>query len=424
MLAPASAVAVGRPPAPRLRPLPTLDLLRLLPADGHAVFYWEQPQRGTALLAVGAASEGRFRGEGRLRAAARWWQRVRPEGLPPRLPVAVGGFAFAPRPRRERIWRPFADALWWVPRLLLVRSPEGSCAVLFGADDADLERLLSPGTCPDRPPAFRPDPTDDAFAERVAMALSALRSGAAEKVVLARRLRLRNDGPFHPRPVLARLRARYPECTVFALARGGRWFLGATPETLLSACRGRVRADCLAGSAARGRTPEEDDRLAAALLADAKERHEHALVVEAAREALAPLCRRLWLPPGPTVRRLANIQHLHTPLEGELADATNLLEVAERLHPTPAVAGHPREAALALIARLEGFDRGWYAGAVGWLDGDGGGELAVAIRSAIVGAGQAVLYAGCGITSRSDPRREDEESLLKLQPMLEALGAA
>ncbi len=423
MLAPVSVRAAGRPPAPRLRPLPVLDLLSLLPAAGDAIFYWEQPKRGTALLAVGVAVEGRFGGQGRLRAAARWWRRMLPEGLHPHVPVAVGGFAFTPRRRRERIWRPFADSLWWVPRLLLVRWPEGATAFLFGAHDADLERLLAPQPCPDGP-TFRAEAIHEPFAAAVARVLPALRAGAAEKVVLARRLRLRGDGPFHPQPVLARLRVRYPECTIFAVGRGGCWFLGATPETLLSARGGRVRADCLAGSAPRGHTPEEDDRLAAALLLDAKERHEHALVVEAARAALAPLCRRLWLPSGPTVRRLANIQHLHTPLEGELAGPVHLLEVAQRLHPTPAVAGYPREAALALIARLEGFDRGWYAGAVGWLDGQGGGELALAIRSAIVGQGQAVLYAGCGITAQSDPQAEEEESLLKLQPMLGALGAA
>ena len=409
---------------PLVRPLPPLDLLTFLSAMAGPAFYWEQPSRGVSILALGAAREVRPRGPRRLGTAVRWWRRALPGELPPGTPVAVGGFAFQPRPAREAHWRPFSDSCWWVPRLLLVRLPERSWAVLFGAEVRDLERSLAmpPAACD--PPRVGPPRWDDDFRPAVAEAVARLRADEAEKVVLARRLSLDCSGPFDPRPALQRLRARYPGCTLFAMGRGGRWFLGATPERLLEARDGLVRADCLAGSAPRGLTPSEDEALAARLLADPKERREHALVVEAAREALAPLCRDLRVPEAPSVRRLANIQHLYTPVEGELARPLHLLQVAERLHPTPAVAGYPSEAALALIARLEGFDRGWYAGAVGWLDERGGGELAVAIRSALVGRGEALLYAGCGITAASDPDREERESRLKLRAMLEALGAA
>ncbi|HXG42029.1 MAG TPA: isochorismate synthase [Dehalococcoidia bacterium] len=420
----ATVGARARLSAPRLRRLPDLDLLPLLPPDVGPAFYWERPSRGIALLALGSVAEVRPRGARRLASVVRWWRRVLPAGLPPHLPVAVGGFAFQPRRARDDLWRPFGDALWWVPRLLLARLPQGSWAALFAADEGGLEGLAEAPADGSSPPRPSPPAWDDDFRPAVAAALARLQHGEAEKVVLARRLRLGWQRPCDPRTVLDRLRAAYPECTVFALGRGGRWFLGATPETLLEMCDGRVRTDCLAGSAPRGRTPSEDEALAARLLSDPKERQEHALVVAAVREALAPICRRLDLPPQPRVRRLANIQHLHTPVAGELARPLHLLQVAERLHPTPAVAGYPRGEALAIIQRLEGFDRGWYAGAVGWLDPRGGGELALAIRSALVGRDGAVLYAGCGITAASDPWREEEESRLKLRAMLGALGVA
>ena len=162
--------------------------------------------------------------------------------------------------------------------------------------------------------------------------------------------------------------------------------------------------------------------MAARLLADPKERREHVLVVEAVRQALLPLCQELWAPPSPQVLRTPHVQHLHTPIEGRLREGTGLLEVVARLHPTPAVGGAPQKAALALIDACETFDRGWYAGPVGWLDGSGDGEFVVAIRSALLRGREAHLYAGCGILPDSDPRREEQESLLKLKAMLTALG--
>ncbi|HEY5640241.1 MAG TPA: isochorismate synthase, partial [Dehalococcoidia bacterium] len=228
-----------------------------------------------------------------------------------------------------------------------------------------------------------------------------------------------------------RLVEGYPHCTVFAFARGDSCFLGATPERLVRVDRpaldGRdapsmVRADCLAGSARRGATEEEDWRLGESLRADPKELHEHAVVVQALRDGLEPLCSRLDIPEAPGLLRLPNVQHLHTPIEGVLSTERGVLELVERLHPTPAAGGLPRDAALPLIRQLESFDRGWYAGPVGWVDGRGDGEFAVAIRSALIRRQEAFLYAGCGIVAGSDPEREYSESCLKLRPMLWALN--
>jgi len=246
--------------------------------------------------------------------------------------------------------------------------------------------------------------------------------GAIEKLVLARRLRARVLGPLDPAAVIRRLRAEYGGCTVFAFSRGESCFLGATPERLVQLESGVVRADCLAGSTARGANDDEDQALGEALFADQKERHEHALVVRALRDALGPLCSSLSVPATPNLLSMPNVQHLHTPVEGEVNGERHVLELVERLHPTPAAGGLPTRAALPLIRSYEKFDRGWYSGPVGWVDGRGGGEFVVAIRSALLGGNQAHLYAGCGIVAGSDPEREYEESCLKLRPMLWALN--
>ena len=181
---------------------------------------------------------------------------------------------------------------------------------------------------------------------------------------------------------------------------------------------------CPAGSARRGATEEEDRRLGEVLRADPKELHEHAVVVQALREGLEPLCSRLDIPEAPDLLCLPNVQHLHTPIEGLLNADRGVLELVERLHPTPAAGGLPRDAALPLIRQWEPFDRGWYAGPVGWVDGRGDGDFAVAIRSALIRRQEAFLYAGCGIVAGSDPEREYAESCLKLRPMLWALNGS
>lgn len=177
----------------------------------------------------------------------------------------------------------------------------------------------------------------------------------------------------------------------------------------------------LAGSAPRGSTPEEDRRLGEGLQVSAKERIEHAIVVDALRAALADIAPRVVVSSVPELLKLQNVQHLRTRLAVELTHPRTVLELVERLHPTPAVGGLPRDAALGWIAEREGLDRGWYGGPVGWVNRRGEGEFAVAIRSALLRGEEALLFAGCGIVADSDPDQEYAESWLKLQPMLSAL---
>jgi isochorismate synthase len=213
-----------------------------------------------------------------------------------------------------------------------------------------------------------------------------------------------------------------PESTIFAFRRSGRTFIGATPERLVRTTGRRFETAALAGTIRRGANAEEDDALAAQLLTSDKDREEQRIVVAAIRDLLAPVAATLEVEPGPKVMRLRYAQHLVTNLSGTLPDGHGLLSLAALLHPTPAVGGEPREAALSLIAEHEGFDRGWYAGPVGWLGADGDGELCVALRCGIIERTRATLFAGCGIVADSDAAAEWEESRIKLRSVTSALG--
>jgi isochorismate synthase len=257
----------------------------------------------------------------------------------------------------------------------------------------------------------------------VARTAQDIAGGKLEKAVLARAVRLEADSAFDTAAALQRLSESYRDCYIFAVASGERCFISATPERLAQVRDGVVKTMSLAGSTRRGATPDEDQALGAALLASPKDQHEHAVVVHALIEALDELCENLEVPSAPGLLKLSNVQHLCTPVMGRLSGDHTLLDVIGKLHPTPAVGGRPREVAIKLIREREGFDRGWYAGPVGWIDQNGEGEFAVALRSALLHGSEATLFAGCGIVADSNPEREYAESILKLKPMLSALGA-
>ena len=258
----------------------------------------------------------------------------------------------------------------------------------------------------------------------VARAVAMIAEGRFEKIVLARCKELAAPGALHPLRLLNGLRQRFPDCYAFSVANGrGQSFIGASPERLLRVEAGRLLTEALAGSAARGGSASEDAALASALLNDEKELREHRHVVASIERRLAPLGLRLDHPARPGLKRLANVQHLHTPVNAVLPAGVRLLDVLARLHPTPAVGGTPRTVACAHIRELEGFPRGLYAGPVGWIDHRGGGEFLVAIRSALIDGASARAYAGGGIVAGSDPEREFAETELKFKALLDALLA-
>ncbi len=256
---------------------------------------------------------------------------------------------------------------------------------------------------------------------QVRAATTTIRLGGLSKVVLARAVRA--TGAIDIGATLSQLRRGQSTANCFAVRRQGRTFAGATPELLLRVRHSNLQTMALAGSAPRGATITADQILGDELLHSVKNAGEHAVVVRQIRAGLAPLCVELEIPQNPQLLRMPQVQHLQTPITGKLLPGYGLLDGIAALHPTPAVGGYPQAAALALIREIEGLDRGWYAGPIGWVDSNGDGDFAVALRSGLLEAEQATLFAGCGIVADSDPETEYRESQLKLRVMLRALGA-
>lgn len=281
--------------------------------------------------------------------------------------------------------------------------------------------------------AITPVPAPFAYGEAVAAALKLIAGSAGEpdpltKVVLSRSLELASTHEFDAARLLAAL-ARDPSITAFSTllpagADGARPLLvGATPELLVSRKASEVVSYPLAGSARRYADPAADLASAAGLETSEKDRREHQAVVDAVFDALSPYCRELKAPEGTTLRSTASMWHLGTRIVGTLKDAdTPVAELASVLHPTPAVCGLPRERSAEVIGQLEGYDRGFYAGAVGWADEAGDGEWYVSIRSARLAGRHATLYAGAGIVAGSDPVGETDETSAKFVALLSALG--
>jgi menaquinone-specific isochorismate synthase len=260
------------------------------------------------------------------------------------------------------------------------------------------------------------------YAVAVRRGLEFIAADECKKIVLARAKDLVASQPLHPLRVLNGLRERFSDCYAFSVANGrGQSFIGASPERLLSVHGGALLTEALAGSARRGATASDDAALAAALVHSDKDLREHRLVLDSIMRRLAPLGLQLEFSGKPALLRLANVQHLHTPVRAALPAGVRLLDVLARLHPTPAVGGSPRERAVAQIRELEGFPRGLYAGALGWIDARGDGEFFVGLRSALIDGPRARLYAGAGIVAGSSPEKEFAETELKFRAMLDAL---
>ena len=262
----------------------------------------------------------------------------------------------------------------------------------------------------------------NSYSTGVSEASDAIARGEIEKVVLARAKDVRSPAPLHPLQILNGLRQRFPDCNAFSVANGqGQSFIGASPERLLRVEYGVVLTEALAGSAERGATASEDAALGNKLLASEKDLREQRIVLDSIVRRLSPLGLDLRYSVRPGLKRLSNIQHLHTTVEARLPKGVRLLDMLGRLHPTPAVGGTPRERAVPLITRLEAFPRGLYGGAIGWIDSRDGGEFIVALRSALVSGQVARIYAGGGIVEGSTIEKEYEETELKFRAMQDAL---
>ena len=409
--------------------------------------YWELPSEGLAFAAMGCAADlagsgaNRFEGvQGRWQAAALTTVTRRESGIDAPALFGVGAFAFDGERAADAVWSSLPRNTWVVPQVVQMHrggqqwlqcqvavSRSGGGSEIGGESLSLAARVLEEaveGGREERPMGgvvldYRDDQSEGWWSEAVAAALGEIGRGGLEKVVLARRGSVVAGGTIDVPGLLWRLRKRFPTAAVFAVRRGDRTFVGASPERLVAVDGERIAASAVAGTSRP--SGEGDGVEGVSLLDDPKERREHAMVVEAMRSALGPVCRTLAVPDAPELMVLPNLQHLYTPLTGTLAGPLSVLEAVALLHPTPAVGGVPAAAAAVAIGEWEPFDRGWYAGPIGWMDDAGNGEFFVALRSALVEGDRAYVYAGCGLVAGSEAAAEWNESRLKMGAVLCAL---
>ena len=411
-------------------------------------FCFEQPNRdGSAIAALGAIRTIEPRGAGRFGEATRRWRALvraaaadETGGPPGSGLIAVGGFAFAPEGCDSEGWAGYAPSSLVVPEVSLARRGPDATLTLnvdVGPDDT-LEDLTARATgrldeLRGRPlPLLDPAPAGayevhsvmppSHYEDAVARAVQRIKAGELEKIVVAREVQVKAPVPHDPAAVFGVLREAFGACYVFAVGRGEATFIAASPELLVRREGQRASTVALAGSIRRSADPAVDDHLGEQLLLSDKDREENAIVARRIARTLRPHAVWVTIAPEPAVVRVANIQHLGRPIRAQLTAPIDAVELTGLLHPTPAVGGEPRQVTERLIPALEGLDRGWYAGPVGWTDASGDGEFCVALRCALLRGTMASCYAGCGIVRDSDPAAELAESEVKLEALLPVLA--
>ncbi|MGZ6272128.1 MAG: isochorismate synthase [Candidatus Limnocylindrales bacterium] len=414
---------------------------------GECWFGLEQPDRdGLAIAGLGSVLAIEAGGPDRFTAVSERWRELRAhaecdplDGPPGSGLAAFGGFAFAPEGGGSPAWQGYAPASLVVPEVSLARQAGQTWLTVNAevapddtADDVTGRIAARVRSLRDAPlPLLDPHPTGRYevaspmppahYEEAVARAVQRIRAGAFEKVVLAREVEVHAPVAHDPAAVFGLLREAFPSSYIYAVGRGDATFVGATPELLIRRQGQRATTVALAGSARRSADPAVDDHLGEQLLRSDKDREENAIVARRIARTLRPHAVWVTAAPEPVVVRVANIQHLAAPIRAQLASPMDAVELVGRLHPTPAVGAEP-DGALDVIPALEGFDRGWYAGPVGWTDASGDGEFLVALRCALLRGPVARCYAGCGIVRDSEPAAELAETEVKLQVMLPVLS--
>lgn len=401
---------------------PLDDVRQLIPfLDSRRPLVWLR--KGEGIAGIGEALRLEFSGPDRIReASAAWRETVSAATVsddvhtPGTGLVAFGTFAFADDSA--------ATSTLIVPEVVLGRRAGRSWITrIRRTDDLDAATTALP-----RPTAFGDEYRltllpgslgKDGYRSAVASAVERIREHDLSKVVLARELTAHLPAESDVRRALVELALGYPDCWTFAVDG----LVGSSPETLVRVHHGTVTARVLAGTISRGRDAASDNDAAIALAASTKDQDEHRFAVASVLDALRPHSADLAASDLPFTLKLPNLWHLATDIAGTLSDGASSLDLADALHPTAAVAGTPTRDAVALIRELEPFDRGRYAGPVGWVGGDGDGEWAIALRCAqLAEGGDLTAFAGAGIVADSDPERELAETVMKFRPIVEAFG--
>jgi isochorismate synthase len=445
-----AAVAAITVPIP-----PELDLSAAVLAARRATDRFaclEQPDRdGFVLAGLGQAAVLEARGRARFGEVSTSARELAlsafaddpaddPHRPPAAGPVFVGGFAFADDGGASPEWAGLPPACLVLPEVALVRQGGEARMTLTAAvrPDDDADRVVDRLSARAREleavpmPLLDPDPVQRTrvasaappshYEQAVERAVERIRAGELEKVVLAREVRAHAPQDHDPAAVLGALRELFPACYCWCVGTPDAAFVGASPELLVRRDGQRAQTVALAGTTRRSADPAVDDHLGEGLLRSAKDREEQAIVARRIERTLAPVSLWVAVADDPVLVKVHNVQHLATPIRAQLADPVPAVELAGLLLPTPAVGGEPREAALPLIPALEGLDRGWYAGAVGWTDLAEDGEFCVALRCALLRGRVAHLYSGCGIVRDSVPAEELAETEVKLQALLPLLS--
>jgi menaquinone-specific isochorismate synthase len=342
---------------------------------------------------------------------------------------------FSPE-ENDTLWEMYSDSDWFIPKYLFIRLDDK----YFLITNFCLEKITTDEILDDYKNALDrycvnveytgfdevyivESNNDDAnekvrWTKQVNNALTKIRAGEFQKIVLSRQVIFKLGGVPNLYILLKQLEKDYPKCYIFAFKKGDSVFFGASPEKLAKVSNGWVEADALAGSISRGNTPEEDLKLETELLNSEKNLNEQKAVVEFIKDSFSSFSEEIVYNEKPQIRKLANIQHLWTPIKARLKTDSSIFSILKDIHPTPAICGVPWTNALVSIKKMENHSRGLFAGMVGWFNFDNEGEFAVAIRSAILKADHIYAFAGCGIVEGSDPESEYEETELKLQPIL------
>lgn len=392
------------------------DLVAYLDAEAPLLF--QRQQRG--IVGQGVALEAHFDGPHRFSEASAWWQSVRaaatiinPIGRPCSGLVGFAQFSFAPHSSRT--------SRLVIPSIVVGRDEEGWWVTRIG--EAAGDPVVSSEALDSHPTvAWESSPvSEDTYVRNVETLTAEMGRSALHKVVLARQLVGTSSQPLSLQRAVDALATAYPDTHLFAM--GG--FVGASPETLASIRDNTLSLRVLAGSAARGTDPDSDAHHATMLATSTKDLDEHEYAVNSAVDSLAHAGLSAVVAESPHALKLPNLWHLATDIHAHLPDGTCALDIVGALHPTAAVAGTPTERALDAIAQHEPFDRGYFAGPIGWLDGEGNAEFAIALRCAELSDDRTrvIAHAGAGIVKDSDPSSELLETTLKFRPIVDAFSS-
>lgn len=409
-------------------------------------FFWKDPSGAQMFAGLGICkliqSSGTvdrfFHTEEKWRETVSDVVKIGVSGIKGTGPVMFGGFSFDPFKKQTPLWSNYSHARLHIPEFLLTKH-DGKTYLTTNIyctpyDDISLaekviqkRKMLFSAPLPEKSTSAEivseEEVGKEQWIETVRRLVDDLKdSKILKKVVMARELLVTAADEIPVEAVLLNLLNEQADSYIFAFEAGGSCFTGASPERLVKKTGQTVYSACVAGSIAKGKTAEEEKALGAKLLGDDKNLIEHQYVVDMIRAALEPVCSELEIPARPGLLKMRDIQHLYTPVTGKVREEVSLFEIVELLHPTPALGGFPKGEAMEKIRAIEKMDRGFYGSPIGWIDEEGDGEFAVAIRSGLIRGKRAHLFAGCGIVEDSDAESELIETRIKFRPMLSALG--